>query len=118
MEKVKLLLNDSHLAPQDESRNVIMGMIAWRSRNTAPGETPSPPSWRAKCRSSFMTLSPVLLQEQPTVVLLLERALVSWSLAMDERSGHQDLCGSGHQSVTPYAHGIMGLYCSSLALPV
>jgi hypothetical protein len=30
-----------------------------------------------------MTLSPVLLQEQLTVVLLLERALVSWSLLMN-----------------------------------
>jgi hypothetical protein len=40
-----------------------------------------------------MTLPPMLLQEQPTVVLLLERALVSWSLAMDERGGREDLRG-------------------------
>jgi hypothetical protein len=52
------------------------------------------------------------------VVLLLERVLVSWSLAMDERSGHQDLRGSGRWSVTPYVHGKIELYCSSLALPV
>jgi hypothetical protein len=36
-------------------------------------------------RSGFATLSPVLLQKQADVVLLLERALVFWSLAMDER---------------------------------
>jgi hypothetical protein len=51
------------------------------------------------------------------VVLLLERILVSWSLAMDDRSGHQDLCDSGRRSVTPYVHETMALYCSSLALP-
>jgi hypothetical protein len=44
---------------------------------------------RAKCRSGFMTLPLVLLQEQPAVVLLLGRVLVSWSLAIDERCGHQ-----------------------------
>jgi hypothetical protein len=38
------------------------------------------------------------------VVLLLERALVSWSLAMDECGGHEDLCDSGHRSVIPYVH--------------
>jgi hypothetical protein len=41
-EKVKLLVNGSHLAPQGESRNIIMGMTTWSSRNTAPRETPSP----------------------------------------------------------------------------
>jgi hypothetical protein len=50
-----------------------------------------------------MTLSPVLLQEQPAVIFLLEGVLVSWSLAMDERGGHEDLCGSGHQSIIPYS---------------
>jgi hypothetical protein len=40
--KVKLLLNGSHLAPQGESRNVIMGMTTWSSQNTAPRETPNP----------------------------------------------------------------------------
>jgi hypothetical protein len=48
------------------------------------------------------------------VVLLLERALVSWSLAMDERGGHKNLCGSGHRSVIPYVHVRTELYCSSL----
>jgi hypothetical protein len=48
------------------------------------------------------------------VVLLLERALISWSLAMDERGGHEDLCGSGRRSVIPYVHGRTELYCSSL----
>jgi hypothetical protein len=32
---------------------------------------------RTTCRNGFTTLSPVLLQEQPAVVLLLERALIS-----------------------------------------
>jgi hypothetical protein len=65
-----------------------------------------------------MTLQLVLLQEQPTVVLLLERALVSWLSAIDERSEHKDLCGSRRRSVIPYIHGRMELYCPSLALPV
>jgi hypothetical protein len=66
------------------------------------------------CGSGFTTLPPVLLQKQPAVVLLLERALVSWSLGIDERGGHKDLCGSGRRSVIPYVHGRMELYCSSL----
>jgi hypothetical protein len=65
-----------------------------------------------------MTLPPVPLQEQPAVVLLLEGALVSWSLAMDECGGHEDLCGSGRQSIIPYVYVRTELYCSSLALPV
>jgi hypothetical protein len=48
------------------------------------------------------------------VLLLLERDLVSWSLAMDERVGHEDLCGSGHWSIIPYVHGRTEMYCSSL----
>jgi hypothetical protein len=50
-----------------------------------------------------------------------ERALVSWSLAMDERGGHEDLCGSGRWSVLPYIHRRIELYCSSLpylSLPI
>jgi hypothetical protein len=66
------------------------------------------------CRSGFTTLPPMLLQEQPVVVLLLKSDLVSWSLTIDERSGHEDLYGSGHRSVISYIHGITGLYCSSL----
>jgi hypothetical protein len=61
-----------------------------------------------------MTLPPVLLHEQPVVVLLLERALISWSLAIDERGGHKNLCGSGRRSVIPYVHGRTELYYSSL----
>jgi hypothetical protein len=52
------------------------------------------------------------------VVLLLERNLVSWSLAIVERGGHEDLCGLGHRSIIPYVHVRMKLYCSSLVLPV
>jgi hypothetical protein len=70
------------------------------------------------CRSGFTTLPPVLLQEQPAVVILLESAFVSWSLAMDEHGEHEDLRGSNHRSVIPYVHGRMELYYSSLALPV
>jgi hypothetical protein len=33
---------------------------------------------------------------------------------MDERSGQEDLHGSGRWSVIPYVHGRMKLYCSSL----
>jgi hypothetical protein len=56
----------------------------------------------------------MLLQEQPDVVLLLEGDLVSWSLAIDERGGHEDLYGSGRQSVIPYVHERTELYCSSM----
>jgi hypothetical protein len=49
------------------------------------------------------------------VVLLLEGALVSWSLAMDECGGHEDLRSSGHWSIIPYVHRRTELYCSSLA---
>jgi hypothetical protein len=48
------------------------------------------------------------------VVLLLEGALVSWSLAMDERAEHNDLRGSGHRSLIPYVHGRTEFYCSSV----
>jgi hypothetical protein len=47
------------------------------------------------------------------VVLLLERTLISWSLAMDERGGHEDLCGSDRWNVIPYVHERTELYCSS-----
>jgi hypothetical protein len=43
------------------------------------------------------------------VVLLLEGALVSWSLAVDERDGHEDLCGSDRRSVIPYVYGRTGV---------
>jgi hypothetical protein len=66
------------------------------------------------CQSGFMTLPLVLLHEQPTVILLLKMALVSWSLAIDERGGQKDLRGSGRQSVIPYDHERIVLYFSSL----
>jgi hypothetical protein len=50
------------------------------------------------------------------VVLLLEGNLVSWSLAMDERSGNEDLRGSGRWSVIPYVYGRMELYCAQACL--
>jgi hypothetical protein len=44
VEKVKLLLNNSHLEPQAiEGCNVITGMTTWSSRNTALRETQSRP---------------------------------------------------------------------------
>jgi hypothetical protein len=48
------------------------------------------------------------------VVLLLDGDLVSWSLAMDEHGGYEDLRGSGRRSVIPYVHGRAELYCTSL----
>jgi hypothetical protein len=68
-----------------------------------------------------MTLSPVLLQEQLVVVLLLKKILVSWSLAKDERGGHEDLRGLGRRSIISYIHGRTELYCLSLpclSLPI
>jgi hypothetical protein len=67
------------------------------------------------CRSGFTTLPPVPLQEQPAVVFLLGRALVSWSLDIDKRGGHEDLRGSDRWSVIPYVHERTELYCSSLS---
>jgi hypothetical protein len=64
-----------------------------------------------------MTLQPVLLQEQPAVVLLWGRHLASWSLALAEQSGHEDLHGSCHGKVIPYDHRRTELYCSSLYEP-
>jgi hypothetical protein len=61
-----------------------------------------------------MTLPPVLLQEQSTVVLLLESDLIYWSLAMDEHGGQEDLRDSDRRNVIHYVHGRTELYCSSL----
>jgi hypothetical protein len=47
------------------------------------------------------------------VVLLLEKYLVAWSLAIDERDGHNDLRDSGHRSIISYVHGRTELYCTS-----
>jgi hypothetical protein len=57
-----------------------------------------------------MTLPPVPLQEQPTVVLLLEGLRSHKVLVIREYGGHEDLRGSGHRSVIPYVHGRMELY--------
>jgi hypothetical protein len=43
-------------------------------------------------------------------------ALMSWSLAMDERGGHDDLRGSGRLSVIPYIHGRTELCCGQACL--
>jgi hypothetical protein len=88
-------------------------MTLYRRRYVINGDN-DPPTWRVKCRSGFVTLPPVLLQEQVAVVLLLEGVLVFWSLAMDERGGHEDLHGSGRRSIIPYVHGRTELYYSSL----
>jgi hypothetical protein len=61
-------------------------------------------SKRNTCRSGFTILLPVLPQEQSAVVLLLERALVSWSLAMDKHGEYEDLRSSVRWSVIPYVH--------------
>jgi hypothetical protein len=49
------------------------------------------------------------------VILSLERTLVTWPLAIDARGVHEDLRGSGRQSVIPYIHERTVLYCSSLS---
>jgi hypothetical protein len=43
------------------------------------------------------------------MILLLERVLVSWSLAMDERGGHEDLRCSSRRSVISFVHGRTGV---------
>jgi hypothetical protein len=50
----------------------------------------------------FCDTSAGAAQEQSPVVLLLEGVLVSWSLVMDERGRHKDLCGSGRRSMVVY----------------
>jgi hypothetical protein len=49
-----------------------------------------------------VTLLSVSLQEQSVVPFLFELILFSWSLAIDERGGHKNLCGSDCRSVIPY----------------
>jgi hypothetical protein len=56
----------------------------------------------------------VLLQKLSAIILLLERDLVYWSLAMDEYVRHEDLCDSTHRSIISYVHGRTELYSSSL----
>jgi hypothetical protein len=66
----------------------------------------------------FMTLLLVLLQSHLVVVFLLERALISWSSAINERSEYQDLRGSDRRSVIPYINRRIELYYSRLTLLV
>jgi hypothetical protein len=113
-EKVKLLLNDSHLETQAVKQQRHPRTMTWSSRSTSSRETPSPLPGASNVEVVFVTLPPVSLHVQPVVVLLLEGDLVSWSQAMDERSGHQSLRGSGRRSVIPYVHERTELYCSSL----
>jgi hypothetical protein len=42
--------------------------------------------------------------------------LVSWSLAIDERGGHEGLHGSGRRSVIPYVHRRTGVVLLKPAL--
>jgi hypothetical protein len=60
----------------------------------------------------FYDISTGAALEQPVVVLSWERPLASWLLALGERSGHEDLRGSGRLSVIPYVHGRTELYCA------
>jgi hypothetical protein len=109
MWKVKWHSFPSYLSNIYSLLEVVMFTVILRKWNTH-----DPDIMCGRCRSGFMTLPPVLLQEQPVVVLLLERALVTWSLAMDECGGHKDLRSSGRRSVIPYIHGRTELYWSSL----
>jgi hypothetical protein len=61
-----------------------------------------------------MTLPLVLLQNQSDVVLLSGRPLASWSLDLDEHSGHEDLRGLNRRSVIYYVYGRTELYYSSM----
>jgi hypothetical protein len=56
------------------------------------------------CRSGFTTLTLTPLLEQSAVVHLLERNYISRMLAIEEHGRDDDLCGSGHRSITPYVH--------------
>jgi hypothetical protein len=87
-----------------------------KNQRLAPQANCLPPSWRAKYRSGFTTLSPEPLQKQPAVVLLWGRPLASWLLALGERGGHDDLRGSGCLSLIPYVHGRTELYCAQACL--
>jgi hypothetical protein len=60
---------------------------------------------RPVCRIGFTTLSPMPLQDQPVVVLLLEGPRSHKVLVIREYGGHEDLRGSGRRSVIPYIHG-------------
>jgi hypothetical protein len=57
------------------------------------------------CRSGFTIFSPVSLQEQPAMVLLLEGLRSDKVLVIREYGGHKDLRGSSRRSVIPYVYG-------------
>jgi hypothetical protein len=42
--------------------------------------------------------------------------LASWLLALGERGGHDDLCGSDRLSVIPHVHRRTELYCAQACL--
>jgi hypothetical protein len=64
--------------------------------------------------SSFSTLLSELLEEQSVVILLLYGVLISLSLPINERGGHEDLRGLYRRSVIPYVHMRMEMYCSNM----
>jgi hypothetical protein len=115
-EKVKLLLNSSHLEPQAVKPPHHAGTTTRSSRSLASRETPSSHTWRAKYRSGFMTLLPKPLQELPIVVLLWGRHLASWLIALGECGGHGDLRSLGRLSVIPYVRVRTELYCAQACL--
>jgi hypothetical protein len=107
-----LLLGSNNESTQiDQKRRLtIDDLTAWEKKKTLLLQVSK---W-------FATFPPEPLRQQPVVVLLLEGALVSWSLALNERGGHEDLWGSDCRSVIPYVHGRTELYCSNvpcLSLP-
>jgi hypothetical protein len=88
------------------------------SRSLVSRETPSPPSWRAKCRSGFTTLPPVPLQEQPAVVLLLEGLRSHKVLVIREYGGIRRFTWFGppeRNTLRPRVNGVV-LLCLSARL--
>jgi hypothetical protein len=92
-----------------------MGMTTRSSRSLASRETPSPV---LACEMSkwFYDTFTGAAQEQPAMVLLWGISLVSWLLALGERGGDNDLCGSGRLSIIPYIHEKTELYCAQAYL--
>jgi hypothetical protein len=70
----------------------------------------------SKCRSGFTTLPPEPLSKKPIVVLLWERPIAFWLLALGECGGHGDLHGLDRLSIIPYVHGRTKLYCAQACL--
>jgi hypothetical protein len=60
--------------------------------------------------SDFTIFSSVSLSKQFAVFSLFERVLISWSLAIDERSEYKDLRSSSRLSVISYVHERTELY--------